>query len=108
MPQISGRIIGAFWTQAVLQTLVCDQGASSLHGLLFDGAPAFAFLIALLNLGGLSCDGVTDWFQLIVGVIAKAGFLDAFVLESQFAQQFGMMDQENGAFISLFGTAHHL
>ncbi len=39
----------------------------------------------------------------IEGVVAQAGFFDAFVLELQFADEIGVMNEKDGAVIRLFG-----
>src|SRR5262249_15042715 len=42
------------------------------------------------------------------GVVAETGFLDAFVLELEFAKDVRMVNEENRAGIGDFGTSHQL
>src|SRR5205823_1301909 len=56
--QISGGIIGALRSQAILKPFVSHEGSRHLDRLLFDGAPCFAFFVSLLNLCGLARDRV--------------------------------------------------
>ena len=59
------------------------------------------------GLPGLLVDLREERLQLHEGVVAQAGLLDALVLQFKFAEQLGVVNEEDGARVGYFGPRHH-
>ena len=96
------KIIGDLRPEAVLQAVIEEDGMGQLGDLLLICCLRLFFdFIGFLT---LLDDFLGHRPDLVERVVAQARFLDALVLEFQFADEIGVMNDKDGAVIRLFGT----
>ena len=102
---LGGEVAAVLGLEAALEAEVGGQSVVQAHERALVGRAQL--LLDLAYLQRLALHHVEVGSEVVEAVVAQAGTLDAFALELQFAQQFGVVDEEDGARVGELGVAEN-
>lgn len=102
---LGGEVAAVLGLEAALEAEVGGQSVVQAHERALVGRAQL--LLDLADLQRLALHHVEVGSEVVEAVVAQAGTLDAFALELQFAQQFGVVDEEDGARVGELGIAEN-